>query len=144
MSEDKSMDTFDATGGEDLVEASMCECIKFHGEESKLPAGGQIRDPSLKLEDFFTNWDEAERGVDLIVDEALVKQVNETYGGRGILLQDATNPNKLLTLEEWSEVYNGTDGLLLWGVKMHYRKQVGSGVRVSKDDHVYAIKIGKG
>lgn len=111
---------FNCCGGEDKVE-SYLECIVFEGHEAKLPRGWYSPNNTLTLEKMFTNWDEVEDPIDLIVDKEYIEELNTVYSGEGLFLGDPTS-NKDLTLEEWTKKF-GTDGVLLLGVKFHNKRK---------------------
>ena len=139
------METFGCCGDDDKAaeETGALPCIEFEGEERLLPRGVQIRDPSLQLSDLFTNWDTAKIGLDLEVDTVLVALLNNTYGGRGVLIGDPVSTN-LLTVDEWRTKFN-TDGVKLEGVKQFFRKTFGPGVHAQLDEkgRKVVVKLGK-
>jgi len=116
----------DELNREGIEQNEFLDCIPWDGEEKSLPNGGQIRDPSITIEDMFSNWNDVEFGIQLEVDEKLYDEIVKTYGDRSVLIAESTD-GSLLTRKEWAAKY-GTDGLKLWGIKSKFYATTGGGV----------------
>jgi hypothetical protein len=129
----------DQGAGEDWL-----ACLPFQGEEALLPVGYQIRSPGLFILDFVAAYQVLDKGqiklinpwetangipgkiLAVVINEKAVEMVQATYGGRGIVIEDANG--RRLTVPEWRAEFK-TDPLAQLAISRAYLATTGPGVQ---------------
>ena len=119
-------------------------CLPFQGEERLLPVGYQIRSPGLFILDFVAAYQVLDKGqikminpweagsgvpgkiLSVVINEKAVEIVQATYGGRGIVIEDANG--RRLTVPEWRADF-GTDPIAQLAIMRAYLATTGPGVQ---------------
>jgi hypothetical protein len=119
-------------------------CLPFTGEERLLPKGYDIRSPGLFILDFVAAYVVLDKGqvktinpwetasgvpgkiLGVVLNEQAVQIVQATYGGRGIVIEDAHG--RRLTVPEWRAEFK-TDPLAQLAISRAYLATTGPGVQ---------------
>jgi hypothetical protein len=120
-------------------------CLPFTGEERFLPVGYQIRSPGIMILDLVAAYVVLDRGeiktinpwtlpggipgkiLAVVLNEKAVEMVQATYGGRGIVIEDANG--RRLTVPEWRAEFK-TDPLAQLAISRAYLATTGPGAHV--------------